>query len=36
VRKLEALFFVTNADDIRAKRAQAEAWFYEALEQIRL
>jgi hypothetical protein len=36
VRKLEALFFVTNADDIRAKRAQAEAWFYETLEQIRL
>jgi len=36
VRKLEALFFVANADDIRAKRAQAEAWFYETLEQIHL
>jgi hypothetical protein len=36
VAKLEALFFVTNSDDIRAKRAQAEAWFYEAVEQIPL
>ncbi|MBM3127222.1 MAG: nucleotidyltransferase domain-containing protein [Chloroflexi bacterium] len=36
VWKLEALFFVTNADDIRAKRAIAEAWFYETLEQIQL
>lgn len=36
VRKLESLFFVANADDIRAKRAIAEAWFYETLEQIRL
>jgi hypothetical protein len=36
VRKLESLFFVANGDDIRAKRAQAEAWFYETLEQIQL
>ena len=36
VKKLESLFFVANADDIRAKRKVAEAWFYEALEQIRL
>jgi hypothetical protein len=36
VRKLESLFFVGNADDIRAKRMQAETWFYETLEQIQL
>ena len=32
VQKLEPLFFVANADDIRAKRAQAETWFYETLD----
>ena len=36
VRELEALFFVANADDIRAKRALAEKWFHETLEQIHL
>jgi hypothetical protein len=34
VRILESLFFVANTEDIRAKRAQAETWFYETLEQI--
>jgi len=36
VRKLENLFFVTSAEDIQAKRQLAEAWFYEALEQVEL
>jgi hypothetical protein len=36
VRRLETLFFVQNEDDLRAKREQAEQWFYEILERIRL
>lgn len=36
VWKLELLFPAVNTDDIRAKRAQAEARFYETLDQIRL
>ncbi len=36
VHRLESLFFVAGADDIRTKRALAEEWFFETLEQIRL
>jgi len=34
VRRLESLFFVANADDIRAKRAIAETWFRETIDQL--
>jgi hypothetical protein len=33
---VEALYFVTGADDLRQKRLEAERWFYETLDQIRL
>jgi CheY-like chemotaxis protein len=36
IRKLEQLFFVTDGDDLLAKRQEAEEWFYDTLDQIRL
>ena len=36
VQQLESLYFVVNADDIRAKRVLAEKWFYKTVEQIHL
>jgi hypothetical protein len=36
IRKLEKLFFVTDGDDLLAKRQEAEDWFYDTLDQIRL
>lgn len=34
VQRLEGLFFVTGVEDIRARRAEAEAWFDETIAQI--
>jgi hypothetical protein len=36
VRELQDLFFVRDADDLRAKRERAERWFYETLEGIEI
>ena len=36
VQKLEALFFVKDVFDLRAKREQAERWFYQALDEIHI
>ena len=36
IHKLEKLFFVTDGDDLLAKRQEAEEWFYDTLDQIRL
>lgn len=36
VHRLEHLFFVQNANDLRAKQIEAEKWFNEILNQIRL
>lgn len=36
VRRLENLFFVQNETDLRAKQVEAEKWFYETLDQMRL
>jgi len=35
-QRLEAFYFVRDLADITAKRAEAEAWFYQTLEQINL
>jgi hypothetical protein len=36
IRRLERLFFVTDGDDLLVKRQEAEEWFYDTLDQIRL
>jgi hypothetical protein len=36
IQKLERLFFVTDGDDLLLKRQDAEDWFYNTLENIRL
>jgi hypothetical protein len=36
IQKLERLFFVTDGDDLLEKRQEAEDWFYDTLDQIRL
>ncbi len=36
VERLETFFFLRGLEDIRAKHAEAQEWFYETVEQIRL
>lgn len=36
IKRLEKLFFVRDGDDLLAKRQEAEEWFYDTLDQIRL
>ena len=36
VQKLQALFYVKDAADLRAKREEAERWFYQTLDEIHL
>ncbi len=36
IKRLEKLFFVRDGDDLLAKRQEAEEWFYDSLDQIRL
>ena len=36
VRKLQELFFIKDAVDLRTKQAQAEDWFYRTLDEIHL
>ena len=35
-QRLQRLYFVADAADIRAKRDEAERWFYQVLGEIRL
>ena len=35
-QRLESLYFVRDLPDLAAKRAEAEAWFYQTLDQINL
>jgi len=35
IKKLQPLFFIRDIYDLRAKRVQAEKWFYEVMEQVR-
>ncbi len=34
--RVEQLYFVCDGEDLRRKRAEAESWFYEVMDQIRL
>ncbi|MEW5868178.1 MAG: nucleotidyltransferase domain-containing protein [Chloroflexota bacterium] len=34
VQRLERLYFVANGEDLRARQAEAQQWFYETFEQI--
>lgn len=35
-KRVEALYFVSGPDDLRRKQAEAERWFYQVIDQIRL
>jgi hypothetical protein len=36
IHRLEKLFFVTDGDDLLAKRQEAEEWFYDTLDRIHM